>query len=59
MDHWIQALVAPQEASTELLVAGMAQWLSLVTSRWQRNISLHASWITLQSHENRQCTHQS
>lgn len=57
MDHWRQALVMPQAALTELLVAGMAQWLSLVTHRWHRKSLLCASWITLQSHENWQHEH--
>ena len=37
---WKHCLVAPQAAGTELLVAGLAQWVCLECNRWQEK-SLH------------------
>ena len=35
MDLWKHRLVAPQAAATELLVAGLVQWVYFVRDRWQ------------------------
>jgi len=43
VDLWKQGLVSPQTAATELLVAGLAQWVCFVCDRWQK-MSLLCAW---------------
>jgi hypothetical protein len=35
MGLWKQGFIAPQATATELLVAGLAQWVYFVCDRWQ------------------------
>ena len=45
-DFWKLRIVAPQAAATELLIAGMAQWVCFVCSRWQEVFLLWLSRTT-------------
>ena len=45
MDLWKQGHVAPQVAATELLVAGLAQWVCFECDRWQKKTLLYERWI--------------
>ena len=42
MDPWKQGRMALQAAATELLVAGMAQWVCISSYRWQEKSLLYA-----------------
>jgi hypothetical protein len=39
IDFWKHGLVALKAAATELLVAGLAQWVCFVCDRWQEIIN--------------------
>jgi len=45
MDLWKRGPVTPQAAATELLAAGLAQWVYFVCDRWQAKSLLCANHI--------------
>ena len=53
MDAW-KRTVAPQVATTALLVAGLAQWVRLVGNRWQESL-LFVQGETVMSHVRIEC----